>query len=92
MSCVFSALSNLIPFIVVPLMYLMTYRTADVCAGDGFPMYFANMFVIVARSGRVACDSHSSDPTRLRILLMRGFLCAGDIVLCLIESTGCPDL
>ena len=48
----------MIPSDRVPLRYLTTRFAAAMCPFEGFSVYFASIFVIVAMSGRVDVVSH----------------------------------
>ena len=54
-----------IPLLLEPLAYLIAYLAARTWVGVGLHVCWARMEVMVERSGRVAFDSQSRDPTRL---------------------------
>ena len=79
-----------IPNVRVPLRYLTTRFAAAMCPFDGFSVYFASIFVIVAISGRVDVANHVREPMIDCILRVSLGVMSGSNGSRLILSTGRP--
>ena len=86
----FVELVKAIPYLLVPWRYRTTRFAASMCPLDGWLIYFARMFVIVAMSGRVDVDSHVSDPMIDCILALSLFWVCWSYTIGFILSTGSP--
>ena len=62
-SLLFPCVENVIPLLIVPLMYLSIRFAASRCPCDGDWTYLASILVTVDRSGRVDILNHVRDPT-----------------------------
>ena len=81
-------LEKLIPRSFVSLMHRIAYFAARICCFVAWCVCLPTIDVIVARSGRVAPDSHNSDPTMVCIWCVSDLWSDGGFVLRGVLSTG----